>query len=291
MTVTKQSIADALNRYCFNNIWNEPTSEYRCNIRPYRVNTRSYGGFCYFGDVAMSLPNRTSTYFVYRFTMNLSSGIINIPTNTWMTCTELCNEHDVLLHVYTPSGRMAHKSACWVYVDKATGIISLAVTRSMMSKISEDKVVYITIYADSDVVGNTTIYNDPNEVASIINTSDPDKISLFINGYNYSTTKFSKYQSGDHLELIYDEDIIGAFNIPVTTSPNTYYSSSDQLYKEIVHIPKSLNEDNKIITYNTCSFYARTLDHKGTYIPSVYPEESSIQLSPYQLEYIEHHSI
>ena len=40
----RQAIAEALNRYCFDNIWNETKSEFRNNINPNLLFERSHSG-------------------------------------------------------------------------------------------------------------------------------------------------------------------------------------------------------------------------------------------------------
>jgi len=265
--ITSQDIVNTINHYCFTNIWNEPHKEYKSTFKPFMVGSRSYSGFGYFGGRPLSLPTNNHSYFLYRFTVESTMGLLKLTTNKWLNAVDICNDNDIMMHVFTEKGLMAHKSSCYIYISSGSNCITLAVEKQMLMKISNSRSIYVTTMLDTTANTNTTISTSVANANYLINNKDPVTLMAFLNGYNYDPqVAKSLYTEGDHFEVIYDNDIIGEFDIPITEDPHTFYSTANLLYKDIIHIPKELNPDNAIITYNSCSFFSRTSAHKGCYI-------------------------
>lgn len=277
-TVDTDALCRVINSYCFKSIWNEPHSENRLNIKPnIKKSGKSYSGFCYAGNDIISLPNSNNSFYVYMFNLDKMRGSLNIEDRIWVDSATLCNNHDLLIHTYTQKGHMLNKALCYFYVFEKHNAVILAVPKSTIKKMpTVETEIYLTAYIDSDDVGNTEVYTLTNAIGSIavirqyIDNAGDDiyKFTTFLNGYNVKPTDLaSLYTQGDHVELIIDNDIIGEFDVPFIAEPHTYYSSRDKLYKEIIHIPKALNPDNRLFTYNTCSMYVKKVsDDMGTYL-------------------------
>lgn len=274
--IDKQAICKAINAYCFQNIWNQPFSESRVNIKPFlRRQGKSCSGFCYIGTTILDLPNKSDSFFLYAFSLEVSHGVLNMPEKEWISAVDMCNNWDVLAHVYTKEGWMLNKSECLFYIDKKSTSVTMAIPKKALKYLPEaDKELYITLYVDSDDVGNTTIQSikdnqNPAYIFDVIRNIGDKKhqLTVFLNGCNYDPERVEAlYQSGDRLDLIMDEDVIAEFDVPYIQKPNTFYSDIDKHYKEIIHIPKVLNPTNGIITFNTCSLYVRDKNDRGAYL-------------------------
>lgn len=279
MSIDKKAICYALNKYIFQNIWNMSASESRVNIKPFLVNnSRSCTGYCLIGNHSLPLPNFTEAFYVYRFTYENSHGALNLTRNKWYDTVELCNDNDILVHTYTNNGLTFSKKNCYVYVEENSNAINLAISKRAVNRISpNNKNIYVTLYVDSDEVGEVTIYSydggNSNQITHRLDRATKedklyeDRHVIYIDGYYYSpSVARAKFSSDSLVDVIIDKDIIGAFDVPVVEDPHTFHSDRDNLYKEIVHIPKEMNPENYVITFNTCTMYVQDDSEKGTYL-------------------------
>lgn len=278
MSIDKSTICNILNEYCFANIWNESASESRVNIAPRLVNnSRSCTGYCLTGSKALYLPYTDKSFFVYTFRYEDTKGSLATPKDTWINLVDLCNVHDILIKVYTPEGRMLSFKEGFIQKCSDNNTIFLAVTKKGINRIKdENRDIYLTIYKDPDKVGNVTVYSynssELNPITHRIYVATKSTISrmkheCFIDGYYYTTdTIESVYNHTQDIDIIYDDDIVGVVDIPITTDPHPFYSTKDRLYKEIIHIPKSINPSNKVITHDSCTLYVLDPNNRGTYL-------------------------
>lgn len=271
--INKESIASELSRYYFDQIWNEPPREYLVNIRTLAIKKgSSFTGHCYLATQPLVLPTNTKSFHIYRFSSDNIGGIY-FPNNQWLNALELCNGHNIIIHSYASNGLILPKTETYFYKAANSSIVTLAINKQYIKAFGiREEDIYITYNRDSTIGTEVTVYSnlgDVNDIRYLIqnNSSNRHQLICFLNGYNVSTEKAAASSIDDTLDIIIDKNIVAEFDIDVTSDPKTYYSTQDKLYKEIVHIPKSLNPDNLIITHNTLDFYIRDQHTgKGTYL-------------------------
>lgn len=290
MTDIERTICEILNQYCFDNIWNEYESEYRSNIKPMLLAERSKTGNFSMSGINIVLPETEVPFYIYGIGLNTLHGLADlfIPITSWLSLDKICNQYKIVLNIYTNHGKMFNKSSVYVRYDPTKTILLIAINTRMYNKLStfeEIRNIYFTTYFDSDAPNAITIYSrkvperDLNnttkfEVQSYIdNLPDLSKCLTYINGYEVEMFDMGDIQDGDYIDIIYDENIQFSFDIDLTDNDEdfTFFSDKDKTYKRIVHIPKSFNPDNKVITHNTCDIFVRmktpdAYKNKGLYL-------------------------
>lgn len=144
-----------INQYLFDNVWNEPESEYRINIHPQRFKNKSEVGSFRVLDANIRLPTEKEPYFLWYMKYsdtNLGLGLTNC---TWYSLDNICNDFNTLINAYTINGAMLPKNSVYIRYNKSRSIIIIAITKRAFTKVSTldylDK-LYLTIYYDSDNV-------------------------------------------------------------------------------------------------------------------------------------------
>ena len=65
MTELEKVICSSLNLFCFLNIWNEPESEYRVNIKPRMITEHSRSGAVIMNGRRIDLPRSNEPFYLY----------------------------------------------------------------------------------------------------------------------------------------------------------------------------------------------------------------------------------
>lgn len=272
MTDLERIISSSLNLFCFLNIWNEPHSEYRVNIKPTMITDHSKTGVVNINGRRVELPTLNEPYYIYSISKSHFRNAFELPTMEWYRGDRLCNDHGIVLNVYTEQGRMCSLGEVHITMFSNEHSYILAVSKNMLSKlcnhVDSDK-IYVTIYKDSDIANKITAYpykvpsNDINGTyriniaTKLTEINDPSRVIVYINGYQSTITSYTTIQPGDIVDIIHDENIIFDYTIDLTDidKHRIYYSEMDKMSKLLVHTPKYLNPDNKVLTHNTCDFY------------------------------------
>lgn len=275
MTEFEKSIVTILNQYCFQWVWNEPVSELRENIRPALLSQFSQCGSFSYNNKLIPLPSDPAgPYFLYAVPTGMLNVRLSIPTDTWIDTATLCNDHRVLWNMYSWKGQMFHKSQVFVLVSHDQSKVIIAVHKAMVKKFLDladmDK-VYFTVYMDSDTVGNCTVETyqvPPIDYGSVYRLSIQHRLQtlalsqtsfqVYVNGLECSGTTLV-LNTGDYVDVIVDEDIKIEFDLDISSSDQhmIFFSTKDKLHKQLIHIPKALNPENKVITRNTCDVWVR----------------------------------
>lgn len=270
-------IANALNLYCFQNIWNEPTSEFRNNIIPDMLSENSGSGNIYLNSYPVPLPTTTEPYYVYMLSATTMYGVNNkLLDSKWISTEDLCNKHDILIHTYHLSGRMFHKGYTYIYPLPDRSGYLLAISKAMSSRIAthEEMVdIRVTVYYDSDITNKLTIksyftprldedYTARQEIIDYLQTCTDgnDHLTVFVDGYETYLKGISTITTNSYIDIIHDENAVFAFDVDITLDKYNigFYSEKDKLYKHLVHIPKELNPDNNVYTHNTMDIFVRS---------------------------------
>lgn len=274
MTDLEAKLLTALNSFCFQQIWNEPLSELRANIVPTMVQERSVTGNVTFNGKTYQLPTNTDPYYVYVIPDTLMYVFVTrqIP-DEWISSVDLCNLYDILIHTYHLSGKMLHKGA--VYFKKIGSKYLLAINKKMSGKClthTQMKDIRFTMYFDSDFVNKITIgsFKVPTIDSSYIYRQQisaffqqcpvpADHTTVYINGYEQTLQGIASIPLDSYVDVMHDENDLFSFDLDLTVVANNYgfFSEKDKTYKQIVHIPKELNPDNKVLTHNTFDIHVR----------------------------------
>lgn len=274
-------LLNALNEFCFDKIWNEPESELRANIVPRLLQERSVNGTILFQGRQYDLPTLTDPYFVYAIPNTLMYTYLarSVP-DTWLSCTELCNDYNMLMRVYHLTGKMMAFSK--TFIRRADDQYLLAIAKSTASKAvpyTEMKNIRLTMYFDSDkndkvTIGSFTIpsqddsYIVRRRIQEFIQSCPHDKnhTTLYVNGYETEFKGLDAIPLNSFVDVIHDENELLSFTVDLTdlTKNVTFLSERDNLLKLIVHTPKELNPDNIVYTHNTADIHVRVMNSDGT---------------------------
>lgn len=275
MTDTEKQLCEILNQFCFDWVWNEPLSELRENIKPILLSPRSQKGNFIYKEEIIPIPSAVDgPFFMYGMFYSDVCADFTIPTETWVSLETLCNDHNILMDVYSHKGKVCHKGFTFVHINKYKTRMLIAIQKNMCKKfidVTDMDEVYFTVYTDSDVANDchvTSYYVPITDMSGTYRTMlqqtmdalrpKYQKIIMYVNGIE-STDFALGLKMGDYLDVIVDDNIAFSFDIDLTdtTKDFAFYSDMDETYKQIIHIPKSLNPDNKVITHNTCDIWVR----------------------------------
>ena len=289
LTGTEQDklCCEAINTYLFQKVWNEPVSEYRQNFKPILVKSKSLVGSFSLNGRTIQLPTLNTPYYLWLLDTDTINIEANCPEQTWLSLTEINDKYRVLVHVYGDDGAILNKSSTFVmYTSNKEGMF-IAARKDMVNKTIPNGAIpniYVTAYYDSDIPNDVSVlsfaadtYRRKDEYEKdvlnfISSATNKDQLLLFKNGNQINT--ISSIEIGQYYDLILDRNIIFAFDVDVTNTNQdpVYLSKRDNVWKQLIHIPKALNSDNKILTHNTCDFFIRSYDSdKGRYLHRIHP--------------------
>lgn len=277
MTDTEKAICTALNTYCFLNIWNEPLSEYRVNIQPILMDKKSRSGAVSINGVLLELPRDDEPFFLYSISTDCFRHALDIDSDTWYDSVTLCNDRDILVHVFTHEGKMCSHMDCYLMMLPMQNAYVLAVSKRTFMKLGVSPTdvndIYVTIYKDSDIANKTTLYsykiptNDRNGtyrleiIKKLQEIGSLDQVILYVNGYEVEFSDPALLEYDDYVDIIHDTNIILSFEVECPDNQNRdywmYYSEKYQDNRIIIHMPKALNPEKKVLTHNTCDFFIR----------------------------------
>lgn len=281
---------DYINTILFSNVWNEPHSEFRVNLKPLTFGgTRIYSGSFSIPGRSIFLPTRTDQYHLLAVSASSLNASIGLETMVWYDLKTICNEWNTLIQAFTTNGRMLSKNSVYLMYSVNRSTIFIAIKRSVWvkSKSPRDTLddIYLTIYYDSDLPNDTkiesvTIESSLNvtdyqyKIESMAATAtDACQLTFYKNGMELSRyPSYDDYSVGTSIDVVVDKNILFSFEIDITTDNENpvYLSDRDSTWKQLIHIPKELNPENNIYTHNTCTFHVREFSGDlGLYIGHV----------------------
>lgn len=280
-----------INHYLFDKVWNESPSEYRVNIKPTLMKKGSSVGSFSLLDATIMLPTASDSYYVWAISAEDFNIGLKFPDNTWVDGEEVANTYNTLLQLYSVSGSMLHKGFTYYRYNLSRSVIFIAVKKDMVRKciptMNEVEDVYLTVYFDSDIqndirvisrqkTNKVTENNFRREIDTILNScTNLDQLQIYKNGIEVTPDKNKlTWSNGDYIDVVVDENIVFAVDIDITYQDQNpvFLSEKDSIWKQLIHIPKASNPDNKVITHNTCDFWIRrrlTEDAYGKYLHRV----------------------
>lgn len=285
-TATRDELCcEIINQYLFDKVWNEPVSEYRINVHPSLITKYSKVGTFHVADANVYLPSTNEPYFVwYMKSTDINLGL-KLDTAVWYDTATVCNEFRTLVHTYTSTGGMLPKCSVFLRFNKSRSNVYIAIKKEALYKIGKTiplDSLYLTFYYDSDVENSVSVYstkiNNITEryvkqpiIDKLLRTArNNDCITEFKNGIDI-TDPFNSplLEVGNYYDFIVDNNVEFAFDINLTDQNESpvFLSDMDNVWKQLIHIPKFKNPNNEVITHNTCDFYIRRQDNNtGRYL-------------------------
>ena len=283
--VVDSQCCELINQYLFDNVWNEPVSEYRTNIHPQLISKDSKVGTFRVLDATIFLPTRNKSYYVYF----IKAGDLNITFpelgSEWMDSAVIGNRFRTLIHTYTSTGMMIPKGAVYFRYNKRRDVLFLAIEKKAFKRLvplQKLESVYLTFYYDSDVEKTFKIFSKYIELTSDIEKAmremdelltfrdHDDCVLQFQDGLEITDlTKSLVPEVGHYYDVIVDNNIKYAFDVDFkdALTVGSFHSDLDKCHKYLIHIPRVLNPNNDVITHNTCDFFMRQRLHNvGKYI-------------------------
>ncbi len=273
---TERACAEIINSYLFDKVWNEPVSEYRSNILPAKFTKNSVVGMVATTEGKIPLPTNRDAYYIWMVGTDEMHLVMSFPDRTWVSAVECMNDYRVKLDFYDVSGKVFPKSAIYLRYSYDKRTVLIALKRDAANKCSkfhyiDTNQVYLTTYYDSDVVNAMKVLSfkvDTTDMRETVPQHQMDEMLkdvpehqriIYKNGVEITQGGAPGLTNGDYFDILVDKNIIFAFDVDLVTKHErpAYRSVKDKMWKQLIHIPKALNPDNRIYTHDTCDFYIR----------------------------------
>lgn len=278
MNALDKTLCRHLKRYLADKVWNEPQSEGRSNTKPKLYGGQSWTGHFYYSGLEIELPQTDRLFYVYTCPIALFSGLLPEETG-WVRCDRMCNEFDATVDLYSVDGYMFPKGASWVYYSEIFGLYFFCIEKKAVNAhLPHERVedICATLYLDSDVLGDVQIssfavpdvdtnYTHRGPIIQAMNSCASPLV--YVNGELRDVVTAADIPLGAYVDVIQDDDTIVDYTVDISEDPHVFFSEMDEHYKYLIHTPKALNPENKVLTHNTADFYVyRKSDHVGRYL-------------------------
>lgn len=280
----EQMIANNLNLYLFQNVWNETYRALRNNIKPHLYSQRSQTGSIIVYGESLELPTTTDPYHIFVVSRDTVPGLMwpKQIESTWISSDELITKHNVLFDAYHIHGKMLHKKHVHLYkLHNGVGYL-VAVNKNMFNKLlTVDDITGIrfTVYYDHDITNDITVqsFDIPASDSSYMVRSPIFKeyenllaessqavdrkpaVLMFINGVETVPVGIGSIPLNSHVDLHIDRNVGIDIEIDLTDVELNaqFFSEIDECYKQIIHIPRTENPNNYMLTHNAIEIYVR----------------------------------
>lgn len=274
-TARDRLCCEIINQYLFDNVWNEPVSEYRINVHPSLITKYSQVGSFHVADANIFLPTLDESYFVwYMKSTDINLGL-KLKSCVWYDTVSICNDFRTLIHTYSSSGNMLPKCSVFLRYNRRRSTIYIAIKKDALYKLTPTpplNTIYLTFYYDSDTMNDVKVYSTyvthrsripsiQSEVDNLLSTMRNSYcLTEFKNGIEITDVHNTPVLEVDsYYDYIVDNNIEFTFDVDLTNSSEApvFLSELDYVWKQLIHIPRALNPNNEILTHNTCDFFIR----------------------------------
>ena len=269
MSIAETEISRMLNTHMFQTVWNNIRSEFRNNIRPILINERSVRGNIIHDGGDITLPSLDTSYYLYAFPFDATSFTINADRmHQWRTSDWLQDEFKTEFTFHDAHGRIYPRSKVFLTTNEFEDTLYIAVPHYIMKSITPERnfrQVYLQVWKDTDAKGvitrqafDGTDLTDRNLAWARYSSVPAYKAHVFGDGFMlHNISGPDAFAPFKYVEVVIDHNINFGFEIDLTSDEeNRNFVGDDGKYRQIVHIPKELNPENRIITHNTCDVYA-----------------------------------
>jgi hypothetical protein len=285
-TETTTRICEHLEKYVFDKIWNDPYSEYRTFIVPECLSTEATAGVFFGRYNKIQLPStvayrdKNSKLFFYMFAVPAAYfRSLKVNATTWVSLDRIGSNGILDFEFFSDQGKHSFRAGTFIMQSPVGDCIYIAMEQYAFHTCfgahvrpdgsvdgSDDKVkFFFGKYVDSDLEQSTSYEcfrlktSDIPSTGSKLSSYDPILASgipdhVFYNGNLLIGDYRSTLVAGSLVEKVIDGNLIGTVEVPVDLE-HTYQPTQSFGIKLLVHIPKSINKDNAIITPNTCDLY------------------------------------
>ena len=287
----EQALRDDLSQYLCGSIWNYPLTELRRNIVLRAMNKGiCTKHICDIGSTYVQLPDvadgrgQTHEYYVYAAACCCMGGLVvdceqkDVLQLThfgeWVRLDQYLNIRPFDLRIHSVHGEWLHRNRIFIKNHPTEDMFLLAIDARMGDALLGDdynfSTVYMSVYYDSDNDLNHLEVTSPkitsyyieqqeqiNDIYAKYQNADRDKAFFFLNGRLSYPSSLLDITIGDYVEFVYDPDIIAniVLDMKQVRDSHLYTSEIDGSLKYIIHIPKTKNPNNLIITHNTCDIF------------------------------------
>lgn len=288
-----QRLSKYLNDYLFHKVWNCSESEYRGNIIARCLTQKAISNRLIIPGGTIVLPD-SSSYYVYSVPQFALRGL-RVRTHNWEKLSDYLNSNYLDLRITTDDGKWLYRDTIYVTGHPTEKAFLIAVNATMFNAIAGSNYdvtkLYVSAYYDSNRSTSVTsqykmirVESERNVALQMIQADTANQV--FINGQLCSNVSYDQVRLGDYVEVINDPDIFADFTIDLTDEDacRFYKSTLSGTFNYIVHIPRSFNPDNILVTHNQVDFYVRPVNGvnpniKGRFIHRFNTTESIGQLT------------
>lgn len=278
----KKDSLNYINRYIVNNVSVFPESEFRTNIKMNRISDEPKTSIFTSSSRRFMLPSYNDSYHVYSFRISDIFGFI--PTvDTWIRSDLLNDQYNIYFDIYTNNGLMIPKSAVFVTaINSFHREVLIAIPFSILLKlgIPEDfqpeidpNVLYLTMFSFKNTIIKKAVYSHTplnnlfTTIDNFLTSQNTSNMEVYINGVNYDPSiagDIIKYE--DMIDLYIDENKVFTHTFDLENLQSyTSSNENESVRKNIIHIPKELNEDRRIYTYDEMRMFIRTEEDRGIF--------------------------
>ena len=267
MQVNYEKLFESVKQHIFGTIFNFSDVALKDNvILTIMNNGEKIYNILYNNVITATTPTTSSTYYFFmcdnRYISNLLSEAID-----WLDFSTVLDSDFVNIDVLTQDNKLIPKS-----------MIYGRTLRSGLTLIAIDSIVFDRYHVSPidtsltiNVIDNRTVMNQNNFTEMLTaSINNPAKNMLaFVNGYYYDANRLSIVGDPikDWIELYIDDSVQFMFSVDLSHR-KIYHSSEENLYKDIVLIPRELAGD-KTYTYDTFNVIVCDDTGRGLMIPFV----------------------
>lgn len=268
-SVPTLSVVDHLNTTYFNRVWSEADESGQSNFQLVKAAQRIQTGAVPVGLSVVGLPTTDAVYAVYKTGYRGLNRFAKLPDDVWVDDTYLFDNYAVSVTAYTSGGRVCPTGNIYFRYIPLRDEVLVAINKMYTNKCTDVSFpeLYMSVYKDttraSPIVTQTIIVNTfPNStttiatVQALITTARvqyPHGTTVAINGWIYDPLHLPTLVHDDVVVITSDPDIVGYCDVTVDDNVTGYHSDMYNGYREIIHLPKSLNPNNILLTSTNLS--------------------------------------
>lgn len=271
----KKTIFDAIYRDIFDDIYNYSDITLKNNVKLAITNNgKPIRGMIYNNVLVTMMPDTTNSFYVFMCDDTHTSDLLRNTEDGWVDTESLLNDHQVNIDTITTNNRIIPKRLVYTKYSRC-GRTIIAIDASVYRKYEVSAMdTYITINVDTNIPNDRYMLshipgiNDRFiEIITAHSMSLSHQVFGMVNGYCYRYDKFSNAgnPNSDYIELYIDRNISFEFSVDLADR-NNYWSSEEQLYKDVFIIPRELT-NGLAFTFDTITAIVRDRDGRGIILP------------------------
>lgn len=284
MSIPYEQLFDTVNNKIFDQIYNYTDITLKNNVKLTPLNKGvTSRGMVYTNVITTLLPDTLNRYYLFACD-NIAISNLLYNTEDWVNLETVLNISKVNADLVTNTNQLIPKILAFGRISH-TGMTIFAIDARAYEKLGCTTETFLVINVDTDNVGERTIIShvpgvvdNYSAILAAYNANLPRHRIGFINGWAYGQSVFPTAGNplSDYIELYIDKNVIFVFSVNLNDR-KTYLSNEENLYKDIIVIPKAQSNE-KVITYDTITIIVFDKYGRGVYVPFL-PSMSVSQLT------------